>query len=263
MDLGVDGRSAIVTASSSGLGKASAEALAAEGANVTINGRDEARLEAAAEEIRQRAEGDVITHAGDITDPSVVSAIVDRTVAEFGGLDHLVANVGGPTPMTALEPTDADWEAAFELLVLSAVRLVRAAADHLRADGGGSIVTIASMAAKEPRTANVLSGSIRSSVINFQKILSQELAPAVRSNTVLPGYHDTPRIREYIERVVDQGKFPDRAAAERGLTAEVPLERMGRPEEFGATVAFLCSDCSGYLNGVAIPVDGGRGSTAF
>lgn len=263
MELGLNGSSAIVTASSSGLGMASASALAAEGVNVVINGRDETRLQAALEELRAASAGEVIAHAGDVTEPEVGASLVDRAVTEFGGLDHLVTNVGGPPPMTALEPTDQAWSEAFDTLILSVVRLVREAADHLRAEDGGSIIYIGSMAAKEPRTANVLSGTLRSSVVNLEKILSEELAPEVRSVAVLPGYHDTPRLREYISRVVEQGRYDDYEAAETGLTQEVPLNRTGRPSEFGSTVAFLCSERASYINGVALPVDGGRGKTAF
>ena len=263
MDLGLAGDAAIVTASSSGLGRASAAALAAEGADVVVNGRDEARLEEAAEALRAEATGEVVAHAGDVTEPGVPEALVERATEAFGRLDHLVTNVGGPPPMTALEPSDEAWTEAFESLVLSVVRLVRAAADPLADGDGGSIVCIASMAAKEPRTANVLSGSVRPGVVALEKVLSQELAPAVRANAVLPGYHGTPRLLEYMDRTVEQDTYEDREAAEAGLTAEVPLGRVGEPWEFGATVAFLCSAPGGYLNGVALPVDGGRGATVY
>ena len=142
MDLGMHGETAVVTASSSGLGKAAATALAREGVNVAINGRDRDRLDETVTEIRAvAADGTtVLSHAGDITDPGVPAALVTATVEAFGRLDHLVTSAGGPPPGLLLETTDEDWYEAFDLLVMSVVRAVRAAADHLQADDGGSVV---------------------------------------------------------------------------------------------------------------------------
>jgi 3-oxoacyl-[acyl-carrier protein] reductase len=255
MDLEIEGNAALVTASSSGLGKASATALAREGANVVINGRDEERLDAAAADIREVATGSVVAQPGDITDPDHVAALVEATVEEFGGLDHLVTSAGGPPSGAFLDTTDEDWYDAYDLLVMSVVRLVREAAPHLREDGG-TIVTITSRSVKEALDSLVLSNAVRMSVIGLEKTLSKELAPEVRANAVLPGAHETSRIRDLVEQAVERGEYD---SYEEGLAdwGTGPLERIGDPMELGDTVAFLSSPRSGFINGAAVPIDGG------
>jgi 3-oxoacyl-[acyl-carrier protein] reductase len=261
MDLEIEGNAALVTASSSGLGKASATALAREGANVVINGRDEERLEETAAELRELGDGEVVAVQGDLTDADDIERLVERTVEEFGGLDHLVTSAGGPPSGPFMETTDEDWYQAFDLLVMSVVRLVRESAEHLRADGGGTIVNITSRSVKEAIDSLVLSNSVRMSVIGLEKTLSKELAPEVRANSVLPGAHETSRIEELIEQAVERGEFD---SYEEGLAARgesTPLGRIGDPMELGDTVAYLSSPKSGYINGVAVPIDGGGGQS--
>ena len=265
MDLQIAGDSALVTASSSGLGKASARALAAEGSNVVLNGRDEERLAAAVEDVRgDAADGaTVLGHAADLTDPDAVEELVERPVEEFGGLDHLVTSAGGPPAKTFLETTDDEWYDAFDLLVMSVVRTVRAAVPHLRADGGGTIVTIASITVKEPKADLVLSNSVRSGVVGLEKTLSTELAPEIRTNAVLPGTHKTPRVEGAVERGVERGDYD---SAEEGIAewAEgTPVGRLGDPMELGRTVAFLSSPQSTYLTGAAVPIDGGASASTL
>jgi 3-oxoacyl-[acyl-carrier protein] reductase len=256
MDLEIDGNAALVTASSSGLGKASARALAREGANVVINGRDEERLAEAAEEIHADATGEVVTQAGDLTDPDDVETLVETAVEEFGGLDHLVTSAGGPPSGTFLDTDDEDWQQAYELLVMSVVRLAREAEPHLREGNGGTLVTITSRSVKEAIDSLVLSNSVRMGVIGLEKTLSKEFAPEIRSNAVLPGPHETSRIEDLVNKAVDRGEYD---SYEEGLAdwATNPLERIGDPMELGDTVAFLSSPKSGYINGTAIPIDGG------
>ncbi len=261
MEFDIDGDVALVTASSSGLGKASARALVREGANVVLNGRDADRLEAAVAELGDETSGDasVIGVQGDLTVRDDIEHLVDRTVEEFGGLDHLVTSAGGPPSGAFLDTTDEDWYEAFDLLVMSVVRAVRAAAPHLQADGGGTIVCITSRSVKEAIDSLVLSNSVRMGVIGLEKTLSRELAPDVRVNAVLPGPHETSRIRELIEQGVERGEYD---SYEQGLAARGesnPLNRIGDPMELGNTVAFLCSPAAGYINGTAIPVEGGLG----
>jgi len=262
MDLELDGNAALVTASSRGLGKAAATALAREGANVVINGRDEDELEETAAELREVQEiasGEVVPVAGDLTDEDDIERLVDRTVEEFGGMDHLVTSAGGPPSGPFLDTTDEDWYEAFDLLVMSVVRLVRESAEHLRADGGGTVVNITSRSVKEAIDSLVLSNSVRMSVIGLEKTLSRELAPEVRANSVLPGPHETSRIRNLIEQGVERGEYD---SYEQGLAARGesnPLDRIGDPMELGDTVAFLSSPKAGYINGVAVPIDGGLG----
>ena len=260
MDLNIDGNAALVLASSSGLGKASAKALAREGANVVVNGRDEERLADAVDDLETVADGEVMGHSGDITEPETATGLVETTVEAFGGLDHLVTNAGGPPSGPFVDTTDEDWHEAYELLVMSVVRLVQAAEDALRADGGGTIVNITSRSVKEALDSLVLSNSVRMSVIGLEKTLSKEWAPEVRANAVLPGSHETARLRELIEQAVDRGEYD---SYEEGLDdwGSNPLGRVGEPMELGNTVAFLSSPMSGYINGAAIPVDGGSCSS--
>ncbi|MEY7850626.1 SDR family oxidoreductase [Natrarchaeobius sp. A-rgal3] len=256
MDLQIDGNAALVTASSSGLGKASATALAREGVDVVINGRDENRLAAAKDEIAEVATGEVIAQQGDLTDEDDVAALVETTVDEFGGLDHLVTSAGGPPSGPFLETDDEDWYAAYDLLVMSVVRLAREAEPHLREGEGGTIVTITSRSVKEAIDSLVLSNSVRMSVIGLEKTLSQEFAPDVRANAVLPGPHETARIEELVEQAVDRGEYD---SYEEGVEnwADNPLERVGDPMELGNTVAFLSSPQSGFINGQSLVIDGG------
>ena len=259
MSLDVANDVVLVTASSGGLGRASAAVLAEEDANVVLNGRNEDRLDEAVVELDALGEGSVVGVAGDLTRTEDIEALVTATVEEFGGLDHLVTSAGGPPSGPFVETDDEDWYHAFDLLVMSVVRLVREAAPHLR-DGGGTIVNITSRSVKEAIDSLVLSNAVRMSVIGLEKTLSTELAPEVRANAVLPGPHETSRIEELVEQSVERGEYD---SYEEGLAARaegIPLERIGEPRELGEVVAFLCSPRSSYLNGVAIPIDGGAGA---
>ncbi|MFB6079560.1 MAG: SDR family oxidoreductase [Haloferacaceae archaeon] len=260
MDFAIEGNAALVTASSSGLGNAAATALAREGANVVLNGRDGERLEDAVATLREdeAVTGEVVGQRGDLTDAGDVEALVDRPVEEFGGLDHLVTSAGGPPSGPFLETTDEDWYDAFDLLVMSVVRTVRAAAPHLR-DGGGTIVTVTSRSVKEAIDSLVLSNSVRMGVVGLEKTLSRELAPEVRANAVLPGPHETARIRDLVRQGVERGEYDSYEDGLAARGASNPLGRIGDPMELGDVVAFLCSPRAGYVNGAAIPVDGGLG----
>ena len=262
MELGIEGNAALVTASSSGLGKASAEALARNGVNVVVNGRDEERLAEGVEDVREAAENgaEVVGVRADISEEGEPSRLVDRTVEEFGRFDHLVTSAGGPPSGPFLETDDEDWYEAFDLLVMSVVRTVRAAEPHLRA-GGGTVVNITSRSVKESLDSLVLSNSVRMSVVGLEKTLSKELAPEVRANTVLPGPHETSRIQELVEQGVERGDHEDYDDGMEDWSAGVPLERVGEPRELGDTVAFLSSERASYINGVAVPVDGGAGES--
>jgi 3-oxoacyl-[acyl-carrier protein] reductase len=261
MDLAIDGDTALVTASSSGLGKASARVLAREGTNVVLNGRDNARLDAAVEDLRSEASGDVVGVAGDLTDAGDVERLVDRTVETFGGLDHLVTSAGGPPAGEALAFDDEAWYDAYDLLVMSVVRLVREAEPHLRAGDGGTIVTITSRSVKEAIENLALSNAVRMSVVGLEKTLSKELAPEVRANAVLPGPHETDRIRDLLEDAVERGEYDSYEAALSARCADIPLDRIGDPVELGRTVAFLSAPASSYVNGASIIVDGGQSAS--
>ncbi|MFB6185081.1 MAG: SDR family oxidoreductase [Haloarculaceae archaeon] len=260
VDDDLTGNVALVAASSSGLGKASAAALARRNANVVINGRDESRLADARDDLTDLGDGRVVAQQGDLTDPDDIERLVERPVDEFGGLDHLVTNAGGPPSGPFLETTDEDWYDAFDLLVMSVVRLVRESAPHLQ-DGGGTIVTIASRSVKEAIDSLVLSNSVRMSVVGLEKTLSKELAPDVRANAVLPGPHETARTQSLVEQGVEHGQYEDYESGLEERSSGIPLERIGQPTEFGEVVAFLSSPASAYVDGVAVPVDGGAGAS--
>ncbi|MGB9954734.1 SDR family oxidoreductase (plasmid) [Haloarcula marismortui] len=248
---------ALVTASSSGLGKASAAVFAEEDANVVVNGRDEQRLADTVEELDALGDGDVIGVSGDLTEPDDIEALVQRTLDEFGQLDHLVTNAGGPPSGPFLETTEEDWYEAFDLLVMSVVRLVNEAVEPLEESEYGTIVNITSRSVKEAIDSLVLSNSVRMGVIGLEKTLSKELAPDVRANAVLPAPHETERIRNLVEQGVERGEYDSLEAGLEERGSSNPMGRIGQPQELGEVVAFLSSPRSSYVNGTAIPVDGG------
>ncbi len=261
MDLGIDGNTALVTASSSGLGKASARAMAREGANVVINGRNQEKLEAAAAELDETATGKVIGVQGDLTDKNDIENLVATAVEEFGSIDHLITSAGGPPGGSFMDMEDEDWYQAFDILVMSVVRIVRETLPYLREGEGGTIVTLTSRSVKEALENLVLSNSVRMSVIGLMKTLSQELAPEIRVNAILPGPHETDRMKELIENGVEQGRFDSYQQGLNSFNAAVPLKRLGDPQELGDTAAFLSSQKSSYINGTALVVDGGGSSS--
>ena len=226
-----------------------------------VNGRDEDRLAEAVAEIESVAEGSVVGQQGDLTVKDDVESLVERTVDEFGRLDHLVTSAGGPTPLRPLEADDEDWYHAYDLLVMSVVRAVRAAEPHLVAGDGGTIVNITSRVVKEASASNVLSSAVRMGVIGFEKTLSKDLGPEVRANAVLPGAHETPRIEEMIEAAVERGDAESYDDAMAARTGDIPVSRFGDPMELGDLVAYLSSPRSGFVNGQAVTIDGGSGSS--
>lgn len=261
MQLDITGNVALVSASSSGLGKASAKALAKQGAHVVVNGRDEQRLANAVDEIKSVADGRVIGQTADLTDKGDIELLVKRTLDEFGQLDSLVTSAGGPPSGPFLSMSDDDWYDAVDLLIMSVVRLVREAAEPLQADDGGTIVNITSRSVKEAIDSLVLSNSVRMGVIGLEKTLSRELAPEVRANAVLPGPHETNRIKELIEQGIDRGDYDSYEDGVNSRSEGIPVGQMGDPNSFGEVVAFLSSPHSEHINGVALPIDGGAGAS--
>ncbi|WP_254765882.1 SDR family oxidoreductase [Salinilacihabitans rarus] len=257
MDLELDGNAALVTASSSGLGFASAAALAREGADVTICGRDEDRLDDARDRLEAEAAGEVLAVPADLTDPDDVAALVDATVEAFGGLDHLVTSAGGPPSTTFLETSGRQWYEAYDLLVMSVVWTVESAHPHLLESDDGSIVCITSRTVREVADGLLLSNAVRRAVIGLVKTLSREFAPEIRANAVLPGTIETPRIEELIEARVARGSYADYDEGLAEMAADIPMERIGDPRELGEVVAFLSSPRASYVTGAEVPIDGG------
>jgi 3-oxoacyl-[acyl-carrier protein] reductase len=240
MDLGLTGRTAIVCGASSGLGLAAAEALAEEGVNVVMFARRGELVEQEAARIGGRAV------PGDVRVPADLERAVGTALDEFGGIDILVPNSGGPPPSRAVEIGPDEVQAAVELLLLPVVRLVTLALPHLTASDQGRIVLISSLAVREPTAHLALTNAVRPGVVGYMKSLANELGPkGITVNSVAPGRIATPRLVEiYGEAVADQA-------------ANIPAGRLGEPRELGDLVAFLCSRRASYISGTHIPVDGG------
>jgi len=253
MDLGLDGCVAIVGGASSGMGRASAMALAAEGCNVAIFARRGELLDeavAAIDALPGPARG--LGVAGDATDADDLTRLVDATLERFGRLDILVNNTGGPPAGGFEQFGDDDWRAAWELTLMSAIRLTRAALPSLRESGRGRIVTITSSAVKEPNDGLLLSNAYRPAVTGWSKTLSQDEARhGITVNCIAPGYVDTERM----QRIYAAGEDPE---GDRRRDAEaIPAGRFAEPSEIGDVVAFLCSTRAAYINGITLLVDGG------
>ena len=257
MDLGLTGNAALVTASSSGLGFASATALAAEGADVAICGRTEDRLADAEDRLEEVATGEVLTVHADLTDPNDVSRLVDVTVETFGGLDHLVTSAGGPPSTTFLETSEKQWYQAYDQLVMSVVWTVAEAHPHLLSSDAGTIVCVTSRTVEEVLDGLLLSNSVRRAVSGLVQTLSREFAPEIRVNAVMPGLIETARVEELIEAGVDRGEYDDYTEGLTVMTADVPAGRLGEPRELGDVVAMLSSERASYVTGASVPVDGG------
>jgi 3-oxoacyl-[acyl-carrier protein] reductase len=258
MDLGLSGKVALVGASSKGLGKASALALAREGARVTICARTEADLQAAAAEIRDETRGEVLAVPADLATAEGVQTVVKATVERFGGVDVLVANSGGPPRGGFADLTDDDWRAAFELVTLNFVRFVREVTPFMREKGWGRIVGIQSSSVKEPVPYLDLSNGLRPGIAGLIKAIMPDLAKdGITINLVLPGMFLTSRIHPALgARSAEADKMVQEQLAP--LAATIPLGRLGEPAELGHLVAFLASEQASYITGAVYQVDGGR-----
>jgi 3-oxoacyl-[acyl-carrier protein] reductase len=252
----VPARVALVCAASKGLGRAAAEALARDGFRVAICARGAAALQQAAAAITA-AGGEAIAIPADLSRGDDVERVVATTVETFGGLDVLVTNTGGPPSGPFMTLDEALWHDAIDSLLLSVVRLCRAAIPHMQARGGGRIVTVTSISVKQPIEGLVLSNALRAAVTSIAKTLSIELAPHnILVNCVAPGYTRTDRVVELADRAAAREGTTAEAVQQRTV-AEIPVGRMGEPGEFGEVVAFLASPAASYITGVTIPVDGG------
>jgi 3-oxoacyl-[acyl-carrier protein] reductase len=251
VDLGLEGRRALVTAASRGLGRACAEALTREGARVFISSRGREQVENAAREI-----GAAGYREADVSDAQQVQQLVDSAVNGLGGLDILVVNAGGP-PAGGFQATDeAAWEGAWRLTLMSAVRLTRAALPHLKKSDQGRIVNITSASVKEPIPNLVLSNAYRAAVTGTARTLATELAAdRITVNNIAPESILTQRIREL--RNVSTAEEIEAAAQ------QLPMKRFGDPAELGALCAFLCSRQAAYITGQTIVIDGGAAKSVF
>jgi 3-oxoacyl-[acyl-carrier protein] reductase len=242
VNLGLQGRTAIVCGASSGIGLAIAESLAEEGANVAMFARGREALEREADRLGGLAV------RGDVRNPSDLARLVERTADAFGGIDILVNNSGGPPPGTARELTDDALDDAVELLLISAVRLTNLCLPYLEQSGQGRIVNVTSSTVRVPVDELALSNVVRPGVIGWAKTLARELAPqGITTNSIAPGRIDTPRIAQLGHQ--------DASA--------IPMGRVGTPRELGDVVCFLCSARASYVTGAVVPVDGGMTRLLF
>jgi 3-oxoacyl-[acyl-carrier protein] reductase len=257
MDLGLKGKAAIVAAASKGIGRACARGLAAEGARVAICARSADELGKTAEAIRAETSAEVLALPTDVRKPDEIRALVARAVDAFGGVDILVTNAGGPPAGHFGQLTDTDFQAAFELNLLSTVRMIREVLPHMQARRWGRIVNIQSTSIKQPIDGLLLSNAIRPGVAGLSRSLVNEISrDGITINTVCPGRILTDRSRSFLEHRAKVAGIPFDEFM-RQDTASIPMGRIGQPEEIANVVVFLASERASYVTGVAIQVDGG------
>jgi 3-oxoacyl-[acyl-carrier protein] reductase len=257
MDLGLKGKIAMVGGASKGLGFAVARALAGEGAAVCMASRDADALHRACDAIRLETGTQPLAIAADLSRADAIAAWHAATVQQFGGVDLLFANTGGPPAGTALGFDDRAWQCAFELLLMSVVRSVRLVVPSMCSRGGGAILVGTSSSVKEPVPNLALSNVLRSGVTSLAKTLSVELAPQkIRVNTLIPGRIATDRLQQLDEINAKRSGIPLEEHRSHAMAA-IPLGRYGTPDDFGRVGAFLLSDAASYITGASVQVDGG------
>jgi 3-oxoacyl-[acyl-carrier protein] reductase len=257
MDLGLKEKVAIVTASTKGLGKATAASLATEGANVVINGRHKQNIHDAVDEIKSRTGRTPLAIQGDLTQSEDIDRLFDEVIKHFGSIHILVLNAGGPPAGGFNDFNDEQWLKAVDLSLMSAVRLIRKASPIMQKQKWGRIVNISSVTVKQPAENLLLSNSIRAAVIGLTKTISRDLSKDnVLINNIAPYYVATKRI-EYLMEETAAKKGITKEQAFQNIVKEIPMGRLGTPEEFGDFVAFLCSEKNSYVTGATIQFDGG------
>lgn len=257
MDLGIKERVALVAASSRGLGKAIAQRLSQEGAKVVICARDEDRLLKTRDEIAASTGGVVKAIKADVTDKDQVIQLVKKTIDEFGTIDILVCNAGGPPSGMADKFSVADYAQALELNLLSTINLCYEVMPFMKKQKWGRIINMTSVSAKQPIDNLILSNTSRAGVLGFSKSISNQLAPfGITVNSVCPGYTKTERVDELARSFEESGKGTVNDFYS-GIEKAIPAGRLGTPEELAQAVAFLASEGAGYITGIALQVDGG------
>lgn len=258
MDLGIKNKIALVTASSEGLGKATALSLAREGVDVAICSRNEKSIYAVAEEIRREIGGKVFAFAADVSKPSDCNKIIDLVLNEYGRIDILVNNAGGPPSGKITTIPDTEWEKGFNLTLMSMVRLTRAVLPFMEKQNWGRVITIVSISAKQPIDDLLISSTLRPGILGISKVLANQYGRFnITVNTVCPGYTLTKRQEE-----LGRARSPEKNISIEEHLAEsaknIPIGRLGRPEETGDVIAFLASERASYINGANIIIDGGQ-----
>ncbi|MCK5051215.1 MAG: SDR family oxidoreductase [Candidatus Cloacimonetes bacterium] len=263
MDLRIEGKVALVTAASKGLGKAVATQLASEGANVIICSRNLESLQKAKSEITKKTNTVVSVIACDVTNEKQVKQMIDSIIDEFGTIDILVTNAGGPPAGGFSDFNVEDYRKAVELNLLSTVSLCQKVVPLMQKQKWGRIVMMTSVSVKQPIANLILSNTARTGVIGFMKSLSNEVAKdGITVNSICPGYTKTQRIENLAEAFTNSRKGTIEDFYKK-LEAEIPMKRIGSPEEFAQSVAFLVSEGAGYITGVSLKVDGGFAKGLF
>jgi len=257
VDLGLKGKVALVSASSRGLGRAVAEELAAEGAHLVISARGKETLERTAESIRKATGAKVVAVAADVSDPAAAARVSKTALDEFGRVDILVTNSGGPPSGSFESFTDEAWDSATRLLLRSVVEFTRAILPGMKERKWGRILNVTSIAAKQPIEGLMLSNSLRAAVIGFARTLANEVAPfGVTVNNLLPGFTRTDRVQELARAAGGKSGGTGKDIVSQ-WESEIPMGRLGEPREFAALAAFLASERASYITGSSIAVDGG------
>ena len=257
MDTGLKGKTVLVTASSMGIGKAIAELFAAEGCNIAISSRSKENLLATSKEIKSKYNIEPLWSVCDINKKKDIEVIYQAVIEQYGGIDILVNNCGGPVPGLFQSLEENDWDNAYEQVLLSAVRFSRLALPGMMGKNWGRIINVTSISVKQPVDNLILSNSLRAGVTGFAKSLSNEVARFnITVNNVAPGMTLTRRLYELaVIEAKEKGKSHEEILAE--MAKRIPMNRLARPEEIASVVVFLASKQAGYVTGVTIQVDGG------
>jgi 3-oxoacyl-[acyl-carrier protein] reductase len=257
MELGLKNKVALISASSAGLGKATALGFAREGANVVITGRNEQRLQETRKTIIGETGVEVMAVRMDVTETEDIENLVTNVIEQFGTVHVLVNNAGGPPPGLFWETSDEDWLKAFELTLMSSVRLTRSIIPYMRKQKWGRVINITSITAKQPIDQLLLSNSLRLGVIGWAKTLSNQLAKeGVLINNVCPGWTSTERVVNLTEARANTNDTTQQEEVT-AIARDIPMGRLGTPEEFADVVVFLGSERASYLTGTSIQIDGG------
>ena len=257
MDLNLTNRVALVTAASQGLGKAAALELAKEGCELIICSRNEEKIRASSEEIKEQTKSNVKHFVVDLSKSKQIDALFENIHTEYKGIDILVNNVGGPPISTFASISDEEWERAFQITMMSALRSSRAVLPYMKKNKWGRIINISSYSVKTPVNGLFISNSIRLGVLGWAKALSDEVATeGITVNTVCPGSTRTGRIEELIANHAKNSGMSLKEAEE-SMSAAIPMKRIGEPEELASLITYLASERASYITGTAIQVDGG------
>ena len=257
MDLGLQGKVAVVFAASKGLGKAAAMALAAEGCRVAICSRDKNNIEQAAKDIQTETNSEVFPFVVDVEQATQINEFLTAVLNKWQRIDVLVNNAGGPPVKTFEETSDAEWETYFNITLMSVIRAIRGVIPVMKKQRWGRIINITSISVKEPIMGLIYSNSLRLAVIGLAKTLSRELgADGITVHNVAPGFHRTAGLERIVNKRVEKGEKAEDIYKE--WEQAIPVKKIGKPEDLASLITFLASENAHYMSGTTIAVDGGQ-----